>query len=311
MGGLTASVIDAIGNTPMVRINRLNPNKNVLLLAKLERHNPSGSVKDRAAKWMVGDALRKGRLTPDKTILEATSGNTGIALAMIGAALGYGVTLAMPKSASEERKRMILAFGAKLVLTPAALGTDGAIRAVRKMVEEEPGKYFVPDQFSNPSNPASHHEATAREIVRQAGGRVDAFVAALGSGGTLMGISRYLREVSPSARLVAAEPYPGHRLQGMKNMDESEVPAIFDRSGLDETVYVRDTDAHEYARLLAREEGILAGMSSGAAMWAAAQVARKMGGGTLVVLLPDRGERYLSTGLFHEPNTEDLIPMQK
>jgi len=298
MGGLTASVIDAIGNTPMVKVNRLNPNPKVLMLAKLEGNNPSGSVKDRAAKLMIEDALYKGHLTHDKTILEATSGNTGIALAMIGAALGYKVTLAMPEGASEERRRMIAAFGAKLVLTPAKLGTDGAIAAVRRMAEEEPGKYFVPDQFSNPANPASHHEATAREIMRQAGGRVDAFVAALGSGGTLMGISRYLHETQPSARIIAVEPRAGHKLQGMKNMEESEVPAIFDRSEIDETIYVEDEDAHEYARRLAREEGILAGMSSGAAMWAAVKVASEMDSGTLVVLLPDRGERYLSTGLF-------------
>jgi cysteine synthase len=295
-GGMTADIVEAIGNTPMVRINRLNPNPGVLMLAKLEGANPSGSVKDRAAARMVLEAERQGALLPGMTILEPTSGNTGIALAMIGAARGYKVKLAMPESASEERKRMIRAFGAELVLTPAELGTDGAIAAARKIASEEPLKYFLPDQFSNQANPAAHHDGTAAEILRQAGGNVDALVAALGSGGTLMGISASLR--AAGTRIIAAEPFPGHRLQGMKNMEESEVPKIFHRECLGETIYVRDSDAHAMARRLAREEGILAGMSSGAAMLAAVHVASRMDNGTLVVLLPDRGERYLSTGLF-------------
>jgi cysteinyl-tRNA synthetase len=293
---MIADVVDAIGNTPMVRINRLNPNPDVLLLAKLEGANPSGSVKDRAAARMVLEAEKRGFLKPGIEILEATSGNTGIALAMIGAARGYRVTLAMPQSASEERKQMIRAFGANLVLTPATLGTDGAIAEVKRMAEAEPGRYFVPDQFSNPANPAAHHEGTALEILQQAGGKVDAFVAALGSGGTLMGVSAHLK--AGGTRVIAVEPYPGHRLQGMKNMAESEVPRIFERERMGETVYVKDDDAHEMARRLAREEGILAGMSSGAAMWAAAQAAARMKEGTIVVLFADRGERYLSAGLF-------------
>ena len=296
IGGMIASVVEAIGNTPMVRINRLNPNPDVLLLAKLEGANPSGSVKDRAAARMVLEAEKQGLLSPGIDILEATSGNTGIALAMIGAARGYRVTLAMPQSASEERKKMIRAFGAALILTPAELGTDGAIAEVRRLAESEPGKYFVPDQFSNPANPAAHHEGTAQEILRQAGGKVDAFVAALGSGGTLMGVSAHLKP--GGTRIIAAEPYPGHKLQGMKNMAESEVPEIFERGRVGETVYVKDEDALGMARRLAREEGILAGMSSGAAMWAAAQAAARMKEGTVVVLFADRGERYLSAGLF-------------
>jgi cysteinyl-tRNA synthetase len=295
-GGMIASVVEAIGNTPMVKINRLNPNPNVLMLAKLEGANPSGSAKDRAAARMVLSAEKQGLLKPGGEILEATSGNTGIALAMIGAARGYKVTLAMPQSASEERKMMIRAFGARLVLTPAGLGTDGAIAEVKKMARAEPGKYFVPDQFSNPANPSAHQEETAQEILHQAGGRVDAFVSALGSGGTLMGISAHLRP--GGTRIIAAEPYPGHNLQGMKNMAESKVPGIFSRDSLDETVYVRDSDALDMARRLSREEGILSGMSSGAAMWAAAQSALRMEEGTLVVLFADRGERYLSSGLF-------------
>jgi cysteinyl-tRNA synthetase len=297
-GGGAADVIETIGNTPMVRINRMNPNPNVLMLAKLEGANPSGSVKDRAAARMIMEAERTGALDRRMTILEPTSGNTGIALAMIGAARGYSVKIAMPQSASEERKRMIRAFGAELILTPATLGTDGAVAAVKKIESDEPGKYFVPDQFSNPANPAAHHEGTAKEILRQAGGELDAFVASLGSGGTLMGISKHLKSVLPQVRIVGAEPYPKHKLQGMKNMDESEVPPIFDRERLDKTVYVQDSDALDMARRLAREEGIFAGMSSGAAIWAAAQVAADMEEGKIVVLLPDRGERYLSTGLF-------------
>ena len=293
---MIADMVDAIGNTPMVRINRLNPNPDVLLLAKLEGANPSGSVKDRAAARMVLEAEKQGLLRQGIEILEATSGNTGIALAMIGAARGYRVTLAMPQSASEERKKMIRAFGANLVLTPAVLGTDGAIAEVRRMTGSSPGRYFVPDQFSNPANPAAHHEGTAHEILRQAGGKVGAFVAALGSGGTLMGISEHLKP--RGTRIIAAEPYPGHRLQGMKNMAESEVPKIFERGKIDETAYVRDSDALDMARRLAQEEGILAGMSSGAAMWAAAQAATRMERGTVVVLFADRGERYLSAGLF-------------
>ena len=289
-------MVDAIGNTPMVRINRLNPNPDVLLLAKLEGANPSGSVKDRAAARMGLEAEKQGLLRQGIEILEATSGNTGIALAMIGAARGYKVTLAMPKSASEERKQMIRAFGANLVLTPSELGTDGAIAEVKRMAEAEPGRYFVPDQFSNPANPAAHFEGTANEILQQAGGKVDAFVAALGSGGTLMGISEHLKP--RGTRIIAAEPNPGHRLQGMKNMAESEVPKIFERERMGETVYVKDGDAVDMARRLAREEGILAGMSSGAAMWAAVEAAMRMERGTIVVLFADRGERYLSAGLF-------------
>jgi cysteine synthase len=282
----------------MVRINKLNENRNVSLLAKLEGNNPAGSVKDRIALSMVEAAEANGRLTKGKIILEPTSGNTGIAIAMIGAVKGYKVRIVMPESASEERKKTIRAFGAELVLTPAAQGTDGAINEARRMRKEEPEKYFVPDQFSNPANPQAHYRKTAEEILAQSSGRVDAFVGAVGSGGTLMGVSRFLKERNPGTKIICAEPGVGHKLQGMKNMQESEVPEIFRRESVDRTIYVKDPDAIGMARQLAKKEGIFAGMSSGAAMWAAIEHAKGMENGTMVVLLPDRGDRYLSTGLF-------------
>ena len=290
-------MLETIGNTPMVRINALNSNPNVRLLAKLEGNNPAGSVKDRVALSMVEAAEAEGSLTRDKIILEPTSGNTGIALAMVGAVKGYRVLLTMPESASDERKKIARAFGAELVLTPAAQGTDGAINAARKMNADEPGKYFMPDQFSNRFNPHAHYQKTAEEILQQSGG-VDAFVAAVGSGGTLMGVSRFLKERNAGTKIVCAEPFTGHKLQGMKNMEESKVPKIFRREEVDRTIYVRDSDAIDMARALARKEGIFTGMSSGAAMWAALKSAKDMETGTVVVLLPDRGDKYISTGLF-------------
>ncbi|VVC01445.1 Tryptophan synthase beta chain [uncultured archaeon] len=297
-GGWPANILETVGNTPMVRINRLNGNPEVSLLAKLEGNNPAGSVKDRIALNMVEAAEVGGSLTKGKIILEPTSGNTGIAIAMIGAVKGYKVRIVMPESASEERKKTIRAFGAELVLTPAAQGTDGAINAARRMRAEEPERYFVPDQFSNPANPQAHYRKTAEEILAQSGGKVDAFVGAVGSGGTLMGVSRFLKERSPGTKVICAEPGVGHKLQGMKNMQESAVPEIFRRESVDGTVYVKDPDAIDMARQLAKKEGIFAGMSSGAAMWAAVEHAKGMERGTVVVLLPDRGDRYLSTGLF-------------
>jgi len=292
------SVLDAIGNTPLVELGRINPHPGVRLLAKLEGSNPGGSVKDRIALEMVRDGLDRGALRPGKTILEATSGNTGIGLAMVGAALGYPVKLAMPECVSLERRRTLEAFGAELVLTEGCLGTDGAIRMAERIFEADPDIYFLPDQFKNPANVLAHYRHTGREIWEQTGGVVDAFVAGLGTTGTVMGVGRRLKEHRPAVRIVAVEPTVGHKIQGLKNMQESIVPAIYDPSKLDGKITVKDEDAFEMTRVLAQREGLFVGMSSGAAVVAALEVAREIGAGTVVVLICDRGDRYLSTNLF-------------
>ena len=292
------SVLDSIGNTPMVELARLGAGLPVRLLAKLEGANPGGSVKDRIALEMVRDGLERGALRPGKTILEATSGNTGIGLAMVGAALGIPVKLTMPECVSLERRRTLEAFGAELVLTEGCQGTDGAIREAHRILEREPGTYYMPNQFQNPANWMAHYKHTGREILEQTGGEVDAFVAGLGTTGTVMGVGRRLKEHDPRVQVVAVEPTLGHKIQGLKNMQESIVPTIYDPSKLDRKLVVRDEDAFETTRQLAVREGLFVGMSSGAAAWAAMQVAREMTSGTIVVLLPDRGDRYLSTNLF-------------
>jgi cysteine synthase B len=292
------SVLDAIGNTPLVRLDRVNPDPRVRLLAKLEGSNPGGSVKDRIALEMVRDGLDRGALRPGKTILEATSGNTGIGLAMVGAALGYPVKLAMPECVSLERRRTLEAFGAELVLTEGCLGTDGAIRMAERIYESDPETYFLPDQFKNPANVLAHYRHTGREIWEQTGGAVDAFVAGLGTTGTIMGVGRRLKENNPAVQIVAVEPTVGHKIQGLKNMEESIVPAIYEPAKLDRKITVRDEDAFEMTRQLAQREGLFVGMSSGAAVVGALEVARDLSAGTVVVLICDRGDRYLSTNLF-------------
>ena len=293
------SILESIGNTPLVELQHLDAEfPNVKILAKLEGSNPGGSVKDRPALFMIREAIREGALTPDKIILEPTSGNTGIALAMIGAAMGYRVTLCMPECVSSERRHTLEAYGAEIILTPAKEKTDGAIRIARDMMASNPDRYFMPDQFSNPHNPQSHYETTGPEILRQTDGALDAFVAGMGTGGTLMGMSRFLRESSPNTKVIGIEPTGGHTIQGLKNMDESMVPEIYDRSMLDKKLTVVDADAFGTARRLATEEGLLVGMSSGAAVAGALQYAATIDKGTIVVLLPDRGDRYLSTTLF-------------
>ena len=288
----------AIGNTPLVALRHLNPNPAVQLLAKLEGNNPGGSVKDRTAWWMIRHAEQDGKLTPDKVILEPTSGNTGIALAMLAAARGYRIKLVMPACVSTERRAILEAYGAELVLSPAAEATDGAIRLAHKILGESPGKYFMPNQYENFANPRVHYETTGPEIFRQTGGAVDVFVAGMGTSGTLMGVGRYLREQKPSVRIIGVEPVVGHKVQGLKNMKEAIVPGIYREEELNEKIVVEDEDAFEMSRRLAAEEGIFAGMSSGAAVAGACRIAGWMTGGTLVVLVPDRGDRYLSTTLF-------------
>lgn len=292
------SLMSSIGNTPLVALAHINPNPSVRLLAKLEGNNPGGSVKDRTAWWMIQQAESDGLLTREKTILEPTSGNTGIALAMIGAARGYRVRLVMPECVSMERRAVLEAYGAELVLSSACEGTDGAIRLAHRILAEDPQRYYMPNQYDNKANPQVHYETTGPEIWRQTGGAVDAFVAGMGTSGTLMGVGRYLRERKPAVRIVGIEPRLGHKVQGLKNMQEAIVPGIYCETELDQKMTIEDEDAFDTARLLAAREGIFAGMSSGAAVAGALKVAMGMSGGTVVVLLPDRGDRYLSTALF-------------
>jgi cysteine synthase B len=292
-------LFDAIGNTPIVELASFSGiNPGVTIYAKLEGSNPGGSIKDRPAYYMILKAEESGQLTREKIIVEPTSGNTGIALAMIGSAMGYKVKLFMPECVSTERQLCLQAFGAEVVLTPANEATDGAIRRARQFIEKEPDRYFMPNQFDNPNNLLAHYETTGHEIYRQTNGEVDVFVAGLGTSGTLIGTGKYLKEKKPAVRIVAVEPTEGHSIQGLKNMTESIVPKIYDPQGFDEKIVVEDDEAFETTRLLATREGLFVGMSSGAAVAAALNVARQMDKGTIVVILPDRGDRYLSTHLF-------------
>jgi len=292
------SVLSAIGDTPLIELKHLNGHDNVRILAKLEGNNPGGSVKDRPALYMITKAEESGELTSDKTILEPTSGNTGIALAMIGASRGYRVKLTLPECVSTERRHILEAFGAEVILTPAREATDGAIRRARQILEEAPDEHYMPNQFANPNNALAHYETTGPEIFEQTNGEIDVFVSGMGTTGTLMGTSRYLKEQSDAIRVVGVEPTRGHTIQGLKNMTEAIVPEIYDRSSLDEVVVVEDGLAFEAARNLVTYEGVFVGISSGAAVAGALEVARQMDSGTIVVLLPDRGDRYLSTTLF-------------
>ena len=300
------SVLESIGNTPLVEIRKLNPSKKVKIYAKLEYFNPGGSVKDRIALYMVNEAEKRGELSGDKIILEATSGNTGIGLALVAAAKGYRLCLAMSESASEERKRILKAMGAELYLTPASLGTDGAIEVAYNMMLKDPGKYFGTDQFNNADNTEAHYHGTGEEIWRQTDGAVTMVVATLGTTGTAMGISKRLKEYNPDIRIVGVEPYLKHKIQGLKNMKESYRPGIFDKTRLDEKINILDEDAFETSRRLAGEEGLFVGMSSGAAMYVAMQKAREMENGLIVVIFPDGGERYLSTELFTDKKQSTL-----
>jgi len=293
-----AYILDQIGHTPLVEIKRLNPNPAVKLLAKVEAFNPGGSVKDRIGKAMIEAAEKSGQLTKDKIVLEPTSGNTGIGLALVCAVKGYRLLLAMSESASMERRQILTALGAEILLTPGHLGTDGAIEQAYRMAREQPEKYYLPDQFNNPANMMAHYNGTGLEIWEQTDGQVTAFVASMGTTGTLMGVSKRLKEMNPEIKIIGVEPYLGHKIQGLKNLKEAYVPGIYNRKNLDELVNIDDEDAYEMARRLAREEGLFVGMSSGAAMHVAVAKVKEMTGGVVVVLLPDTGERYLSTSLF-------------
>jgi cysteine synthase B len=292
------NVLSAIGNTPLVELMNINPNPEVKILCKLEGCNPGGSVKDRPALYMITKAEERGELTKDKIILEPTSGNTGIAIAMIGAAKGYKVELCMPECVSTERRLILEGLGSQVFLTPAKENIDGAITKALRLLEAEPNKYFMPNQYDNADNALAHFETTGPEIFRQTNGEIDMFVAGMGTTGTLMGTGRYLKSVKPDIKIVGVEPVMGHTIQGLKNMTESMVPGIYHPEELSEKVMVADGEAFEVTRLLAQREGLFVGTSAGAAVAVALQKARQMDRGTIVVILPDRGDRYLSTMQF-------------
>ncbi|OHB56471.1 MAG: cysteine synthase B [Planctomycetes bacterium RBG_13_44_8b] len=293
------SILSAIGNTPLIELNKLNSkNPKVRIFGKYEGANPGGSVKDRPAYWMIKKAEESGRLTKGKIILEPTSGNTGIALAMIGAAKGYRVKLCMPECVSTERQLVLQALNAEVVLTPAKEGTDGAIRKAHQLLNDDSDTYFMPNQFANKNNFLAHYESTGPEILSQTNGDIDVFVAGMGTTGTLMGVSKFFKEKKPNVKIVGIEPPEGHTIQGLKNMKESIVPEIYNPKMLDEKLTVDDGQAFETTRALAAEEGIFVGMSSGAAVAGALRIAETMKSGTIVVILCDRGDRYLSTTLF-------------
>lgn len=292
------TILDLVGRTPLIEINRLahGLSPRVRILAKLEGFNPGGSVKDRPAVWMIREGLRRGALPPGKIILDSTSGNTGIALAMAGAALGYPVELVMPGNVSLERKRIVRAFGAKAIFSDPLEGSDGAIRLCRKIMAENPERYFKPDQYFNPVNPVAHYESTGPEIWSATGGSVTHFVAGIGTGGTVMGTGRYLKERDARIQVIAVEPDDAwHGLEGLKHMASSIVPGIYHEDELDRKISVATDAAYEMVYQLGNEQGLVVGQSSGAAMVAALRVAQEIDDGTVVAIFPDFGERYLST----------------
>ena len=300
------NILDQIGKTPLVPVSNLSSNRKVEILAKMESFNPGGSVKDRPAFYMIEDAERKGDLIRGRIILEATSGNTGIGLSLVAAVKGYRILLVMSEAVSEERKKILRAMGADLHFTPAHMGTDGSIEYVYDLIREEPGKYWLADQFNNDANWLAHYNGTALEIWEQTGGNLDVVVASMGTTGTLMGLARRFKELNPRVQIIGVEPYMGHKIQGLKNMKESYPPGIFNRSLADRIIHVEDEEAFETTRLLAKKEGLFVGMSAGAAMAVALKVAREMTKGRIVVILPDGGERYLSTTLFADKKAAGL-----
>lgn len=298
-------LLDRIGNTPLLSLDRVSAEfSNVQILGKAEWFNPGGSVKDRAASAMIRDGEKRGLLRPGKIILDATSGNTGIAYAMIGAALGYKVKLCLPTSASPERKHILNAYGVEIVYTPGDEATDGAIRRVREIYEADPERYFYPDQYGNPANPLAHYNGTAPEIWEQTRGEITHFIAGVGTSGTFMGVTRRLRELNPRIRCISMQPDSGfHGLEGLKYMPTSIVPSIYDSTVADENLEIQTEDAHAMVKRLAREEGLLVGVSAGAAVVAAIKVARRLPPeqrAAIVTVLPDSGEKYLSDKFWSE-----------
>ena len=305
------SILDAVGNTPLVQLPNLSPSEDVRFFAKLEGQNPTGSVKDRIAKYMLEDAERKGELTPGRVILEATSGNTGIALAFIGRLKGYRVKAVMPDNVSEERAQLLKAFGAELVYTDGRYGTNGAIDMAQEMMRADPDAYYMPYQFGNVANPRAHYETTGPEILRDLP-EVDVFVAGLGTGGTLTGAGRYLKERRPEVKVIATVPHPGDLVQGLRSLEDGFIPEVFDESVLDGKIVVTSRTAFAAAKELTQKEGIFAGISSGAVLRTAQRVARRLKEGNVVLLLADGGWKYLSTELWtkeYEDLPEDIESM--
>lgn len=299
-GGRYPSIVDAIGHTPLVEIPRMCPNPNVRLYAKLEFMNPTGSVKDRVARALIEDLERSGRLSPGSIIIEPTSGNTGIALAMIARRKGYRVAVVLPDNVTRERRQLLALFGAEIIDSPGALGSNGAVALAKKIVAEDP-RFVMPYQYGNPANPGAHEDGTAEEIIADCP-EVDVFVAGLGTGGTLMGVGRRLKRHNPELKVYAAEPLPGEKVQGLRSLDEGFIPEIFDPTVLDGKFLVGNAESIEALRDLTALEGIFAGVSAGGAIVAAQRVAREMERGTIVVLIADGGWKYLSEDLW----TRDL-----
>jgi len=304
-GGRFGDILEAIGHTPLVEIPRMSPKPDVHIFAKLEMLNPTGSVKDRVAKYLIDDLESRGLLHEDSIILEPTSGNTGIALAMIGRRKGYRVALVMPDNITNERRQMAALFGAEVIDSPGALGSNGAIALAKHLVSKDE-RFVMPYQYGNPANPQAHYETTGPEILADCP-EIDVFVAGLGTGGTLMGVSRYLKEHKPGVRIVAAEPLPGELVQGLRSLDDGFIPEILDPTLIDAKYLVSNRDAIAALRDLVFREGIFAGPSCGAVLVAAARVANEMESGTIVALLPDGGWKYLSAGTF----STDLDDMEE
>lgn len=293
---------ELVGNTPLLKLrNIFAPSTRIEIYAKAEWFNPGGSVKDRPALSMILDGEREGKLTAGKIILDATSGNTGIAYAWLGAARGYRVRLALPQNASEERKRILRSYGAELVLTSPLEGSDGAIREARRLYAENPDLYFYPDQYNNPANWQAHYETTAAEIWEQTSGRVTHFIAGLGTSGTFVGTSRRLKKMNPAVKAISFQPdSPFHGLEGLKHMESAIVPGIYDPTIADENYEIGTEEAHEYTRKLGKREGLLVGVSSGAALACALKVAEKIDSGVIVTVFPDAGDKYLSERFWDE-----------
>jgi len=304
---IVESVLDLIGNTPMLKLSRINPNPGVDMFLKLEKFNPGGSVKDRIAKYMIDYAEAESVLTKDKIVIEPTSGNTGIGLAIVCAVKGYKLVLVMPETMTMERRKMLMIYGARIVLSPGAKGMNGAEDLAKKIVEENPDKYFMPNQFTNRYNVLAHYETTADEIWTDTRGRITHFVGGIGTSGTLMGVAKKLRQHNPNLRVIAVEPDSKTPIQGLKNLDVQYVPSIFDSKAVDERHYVNLQTAEETARLLTLEEAVLCGPSTGAILHVALERAKTLPNGVMVVMAPDGGEKYLSTQLCDEDKCRDCV----
>jgi cysteine synthase B len=294
----TVDTLDAIGNTPLVELPRITPKKGVRIFAKMEGNNPTGSLKDRIAKYMIEHAERSGELTKDKTILEPTSGNTGIALAMIGRRKGYKVKVVIPENATPERRQLLEIFGAEMIYSDGTKGSNGAIELAQKLAAQDKTLY-MPYQYGNPANPLAHYETTGVEILNDLP-EVDVFVAGLGTGGTLMGVGRRLKEVNPKTKVIAVEPHPGDLVQGLRSLDEGFIPPILDTSLLDSKIMVDSRCAFAATKDLTTKEGIFAGVSSGAVVHVAIRMAHRMEKGNIVVILCDNGWKYVSLGVWHK-----------